>query len=316
MSLFLWKLFCVTVPFFLLVLGTLGVSIPQFFRLRRIARRQTESPLTRDMLRPPGYSLAIRTADLNEQIEWLFSMLVAMPLTLFAIHMSLTFLGGEPESTSRIVVTILAGVAILYFTGRKMTRLLDERRNARLGQEGEMFTGEELNQLLRVGYRVFHDLDYPYGNIDHVVVCPGGVFTINTKTYSKPQSGQNRAEAKIDHVAQRIDFPRRQVDLPVDQLEREAKWLAQELTSATAQPIPVEPMLALPGWFIQHVTPTGRVTVFNPRNCEAVFRRRKPKLDERQIQQVSHQLEQQCRKVRRSFKEEKSWGQPIRDERK
>lgn len=308
MSLFLWKMLCVLIPFFLLVVGFLGVCIPQFFRRRRLARRQTQSPLNHDMLRPPGHSLSLRTAELNEQIEYQFSILVAMPLTLFAIHMSLTFLGGEPESTWRIVVTILAGLAILFFAGRKMTRLLDERRNALQGQEGEMFTGAELNQLMQHGYRVFHDLEFPYGNIDHVVVGPGGVFSINTKAYSKPTAGQNKAKAQVDHVRNRIQLPDRDVELPLAQLQCEAKWLSEFLTSATAQMIGVQPMLALPGWYVTNATRPGPVIVFNPRNSKAVLQNRERKLTPEQIQQVAHQLEQRCRNIEPSFRGKSKWG--------
>lgn len=60
--------------------------------------------------------------------------------------------------------------------------------NWRTGFEGERRTARALAPLRRHGYRLLHDLpdrrilDHEYrGNIDHVVVCPAGVFLLDSK---------------------------------------------------------------------------------------------------------------------------------------
>ena len=44
--------------------------------------------------------------------------------------------------------------------GRKLLRLLNERKSYALGLDGELATAEELNQLMRDGCRVFHDIPF------------------------------------------------------------------------------------------------------------------------------------------------------------
>lgn len=58
------------------------------------------------------------------------------------------------------------------------------------GLEGENIVLEQLN-ILPENYFVFHDVRLPdgYGNIDHIVVGPTGLFVIETKNY---KSGQYR----------------------------------------------------------------------------------------------------------------------------
>jgi Nuclease-related domain len=50
------------------------------------------------------------------------------------------------------------------------------------GQIGEQQTEDVLKPLERVGWRVIHDIPNARGNWDHVVVGPGGLFLLDTKT--------------------------------------------------------------------------------------------------------------------------------------
>jgi hypothetical protein len=50
------------------------------------------------------------------------------------------------------------------------------------GAEGEEVVGDVLEGLAGEGWRVIHDVSFGRGNIDHIAVGPGGVFTIETKS--------------------------------------------------------------------------------------------------------------------------------------
>jgi len=58
-------------------------------------------------------------------------------------------------------------------------------RRAR-GATGEEYVGAILDALAPHGWRVLHDIDTGRGNIDHVAIGPGGVFTIETKSHAGP----------------------------------------------------------------------------------------------------------------------------------
>jgi len=51
------------------------------------------------------------------------------------------------------------------------------------GAIGEQWTGRALRELESQGWRIFHDLAASHGNIDHVVVGPGGVFLLDSKRW-------------------------------------------------------------------------------------------------------------------------------------
>lgn len=50
------------------------------------------------------------------------------------------------------------------------------------GAEGEEVVGKVLEDLAGEDWRVIHDVSFGRGNIDHIVVGPGGIFTIETKS--------------------------------------------------------------------------------------------------------------------------------------
>jgi len=52
----------------------------------------------------------------------------------------------------------------------------------RRGADGERRTARTLRALDRSGWTVVHDLDSDYGNVDHVVVGPSGVFLLDSKS--------------------------------------------------------------------------------------------------------------------------------------
>ena len=50
------------------------------------------------------------------------------------------------------------------------------------GADGEVATAKALDRL--VEWRAFHDRIDPYGNLDHIVVGPGGVYVLDSKNLS------------------------------------------------------------------------------------------------------------------------------------
>jgi hypothetical protein len=78
--------------------------------------------------------------------------------------------------------------------------------NLRLGLEGERTVGHALEELRVYGYQVFHDIPGNKFNIDHVIAGPAGIFTIETKTRSKPGDGDGleRAVQGLERLAGKI----------------------------------------------------------------------------------------------------------------
>jgi len=77
----------------------------------------------------------------------------------------------------------------------------ERRTGARIGRwsrgaEGERKVGEILEELESAGWRVLHDVSLGRGNIDHVLVGPGGAFTVETKS--------NRGSLRLNNLDPRM----------------------------------------------------------------------------------------------------------------
>lgn len=101
-----------------------------------------------------------------------------------------------------IMFSVPAVLALLYAAFR-IWRALPRLRALRQGLEGEQAIGQFLERLREHGYSVFHDVVGSGFNIDHVLIGPGGVFTIETKTWSNPAS--RVAKIRYDGVTIRLD---------------------------------------------------------------------------------------------------------------
>src|SRR5271165_1247995 len=54
------------------------------------------------------------------------------------------------------------------------------------GASGEEHVGALLEELSERGWRVIHDATFGHGNVDHILIGPPGVFTIETKSHPGP----------------------------------------------------------------------------------------------------------------------------------
>jgi hypothetical protein len=81
---------------------------------------------------------------------------------------------------------IAAEVALLItmFVISRYVLPLVERRDR--GARAEEHVGAVLDQLPRSRWRVIHDASLGRGNVDHIVIGPPGVFTIETKSHPGP----------------------------------------------------------------------------------------------------------------------------------
>jgi hypothetical protein len=103
----------------------------------------------------------------------------------------------------------------------------------RRGAEGERRTAKELRQLKKSGWQVIHDLADGKGNRDHVVVGPGGIFLLDTKSLT----GRVRIADRDTVCVERIDNPHasyRQKDM-ADRVRLAAIRLKKDIERSTDQ---------------------------------------------------------------------------------
>ena len=284
------------IPLFLF-LGALAV-LSGLLYWHSSRRKGYRSPLTHELLRAPGHSLLKRIDDLNLDIDCYATTMAAMPLLLYASYLSTRYFGVAKEGAQTGIIYGLVWLAYTLYFGKKLQRLLRERRGYRLGLDCEMAVGEELNNLMGEGYRVYHDVPAEGFNIDHVVVGRNGIFAVETKGRSKPEKGRGSSDATVVYDGRTLRFPDWIGTSHLDQARRQAEWLSQWLTEVVGKFIPVRPVLVIPGWYVERVR-RGDVLVLNGKKDYRFIASQwtDTALSRKLIQSVSDVLEQVCRDV-------------------
>jgi len=147
---------------------------------------ETRSPIKDKPLRLPGQSVDEQREKLIED-RFEFPALFALIVTAFAGIEWWRDYTAAPPAPWLMTATALAAIA---FAAWRLYRLRPRLRALRLVSEGEKAVGQFLEGLRAKGYRVFHDVVGTGFNVDHVLIGPAGVFTIETKS---PRMWHSRA---------------------------------------------------------------------------------------------------------------------------
>jgi hypothetical protein len=259
--------------------------------MRKAYKAAAEDPFKELPLRPAGESLRLKIDELadEQQTSLLTHLLAAMAMAMLIITVPGTFRLWVGAAT-------LVVVLIDAFTGvPKIIAITKRLWAARLGYMGERAVAEELNTLLVKGYRVFHDLPFEKFNIDHVVVGPKGVFSIETKTRRKPRQENATAEYKVVHEGKTLRWPKVSETKTIEQALLNASTISKWIAASAAESVPAQAIVAVPGWFTATDTTFPAVWVLNPRGIKAFIEKCPPTLSPDQIQRIAFQLEQHCR---------------------
>ncbi len=217
-------------------LASVGLILWIVFKERK---KNKYSPFREKSLRSPGYSLGLQ---LDESISYFTEPLVG----LMIIPMVYFLIIGQIETINAVIFAIPV-VIIMVILGRQFVSRTAEPRRVRLGLEGEVYSGQELNFLMREGAYVYHDVPYKYGNIDHVVVSTGGVFVVETKAVRKPAGEDGKRQSKVICENGKLNFSRFTIDYPIRQAARHAEYMRKFLKTRTGEDVPVTAVVALPG---------------------------------------------------------------------
>jgi hypothetical protein len=213
-----------------------------------LGKLKMRSPLTLRPLRHAGQSLDLLLQDLvlNRIFPWLFA---ATFLVALAVIEWIRFaLDSKPSPwIYTVFALVVCGLAFL-----KIRRSVLEARRVRLGRDGERAVGEILHGLLAEGWQVFHDVPGEGFNIDHVAIGPAGVFTIETKTRSKPDGKGAKVVVERSGISVAGAPPSRDA---LDQALAQSAWLADLLKRSTSYTFRVRPVVLFPGWYVTRRSP-------------------------------------------------------------
>lgn len=207
-------------------------------------RQPVRSPLDRAKpLRVPGQSISEQLDDVLYE-HMLAPVLIALFMVVVAaLEWWRFYTDAKPNP---LIYSTVAGACVFY-AGVKILRNQHKVRQMKLGRDGERVVAQQLEWLRREDFFVFHDVPNGDANVDHLLIGPKGIFTIETKTLSKPERG----ECKIAVVDGVIRANGRALDRdPLIQAKAQAGWLRAFLAEHQFT-APVWPVVLFPGWFVE-----------------------------------------------------------------
>lgn len=257
------------------------------------ARDGRRSTLNEKIFHQPGEQLRKRIADIGEDIsEKLIRIIFIGPMLLLAIVLSrvdwpkLRF--GLAES-----MVVVFGLYFLAWNLYGLKRDMRARDNARQGLAGELMTAQLLMPLMADGCLLYHDIPANKFNIDHVVIGPYAVFCIETKSRKKPRQ-TGKASANVVFDGDWLHFPDHDDAKPIEQVRGAARWLADHLRGAAGEAVPIQAVVALPGWYVNLGKNAHRsdVRVINPKMHSLFFDKRTTTISDSLRNRIAHALTQ------------------------
>lgn len=206
---------------------------------------KSRSPLDRFLpLRMPGQSVQDELDKVMEdQVEG--PLLLALMMLAFAAFEWLRYLFKLPP------YPVAFSIAAAVFVGYAIYKLWKARKRIaqlKLGRDGERAVAHYLEWFRSAGFFVFHDVPSGDANVDHVLIGEKGIYTIETKTLSKPVRGECRVAyvnngqlAANGHVMDRN---------PLVQAKAQANWLRHFLAESRFD-VFIQPVVVFPGWFVE-----------------------------------------------------------------
>ncbi len=292
-------------PMFLSLLSVIVVVIVPFYTLIMLAigcsnfrDRYKRRPFREQQPRGPGHSLRKEIESIDDRFYGYILLLIVTPLYCYSAHLSQFYLVAWEEITFSILFSLLLALASIAHAVLNIVRLSRERSNKRLRLEGEIAVGQMLEPLERNGARVFHAFQTETFNINHILVNQAGVFAIETKTLCKSTIIDQSRAMKVVFDGKRLHFPEHSESEPVDQAKRQAKWLARWLKSYMGESVPAQPVVAVPGWYVDL---RGRydVIVTNPQKPEPLdqLMHGNAGLNMKRLNEIVFHLDHQCREL-------------------
>lgn len=240
--------------------------------------------------RTAGYGVASQIDSFGIDLGLLLGGTVMLPLFPFA------FQNISKSNDATFYMMLIICIAIDVFLVWKMHILARRRWRYLLGFDCEVCVGIELDQLMKQGYDVFHDVQMGNFNIDHLVIGPNGVFAVETKgrrkNIQKNANGSKEKQYKVVFENGQLHFPNWKEIKPIEQTTRQAKSVESWLNQSLGYEIGVMPVLVFPGWYVESKSKPLFPILNQKQLIRTIPKLSSGLLTQVEIQQIANQVEQ------------------------
>ena len=252
------------------------------------------SPLKYRPLRQAGQSI-------DEEIEAFYDDKIATLMVMAGFVVAVAVMDWFRWLTHTPTMPVLSTIAAVLFAIYAAVRVIPrwkKLRELKQARDGEKIIAEHLDALREKGYRVLHDVVYqrPDGkayNIDHVLIGGTGIFTIETKTISKP-TGESEVTYDGEQVLVQGLEPDRD---PIIQAKAEAQWVRDFVKSCIGKDgVPVRPVVLFPGWYTSKQPKGVEVWVLNEKALPVFVQNERGFVTQQDIYAIHFHLSQYVRR--------------------
>ena len=153
-----------------------------------------------------------------------------------------------------IVAIVIAMKFITGWTDKETKRYEKLERRASRGARAEENIGSLLQQLPD-DYAVFHDIETPYGNIDHVILNKrNNIFLLETKSHHE-EVIYDGSRLLINNKPTEKDF--------IHQIFSNTFWLRDEIKKQNGADIFVKPVIVFTNAFVKVYKPVKNISIIN-----------------------------------------------------
>lgn len=244
----------------------------------------TKSPIEDKPLRYPAQSL-------DEKLDDLFIEKFLPYIIVPAIFITIAF-NSWITYFSKVVPNpyLLTGLAIIItaWSIYKIITMIKEIKSFKQGRDGEREVGMNLELLREQGFKVYHDIIGKDFNLDHVLVGTKGIFVIETKTYSKPQSGQCKIIYDGEKLAYNGTYRSKK---PIIQAKAGKQWLRNYLKDSIGRDFNILPIIVFPGWYVESKVALTDFRILNPKGLDKFMQKRSDELSTEDVALISNRIE-------------------------
>lgn len=210
--------------------------------------------------------------------------LIKVFVTLYFFGISIAFLtgylvGSKKQYLFLLLLTMLP--FLMKYLNKKIKLFENERLNFRKGYVGEAVVGYVLEKFPE-DYRVIHDLTTPFGNIDHVVVGPSGVYIIDTKNWRGIITADGNGEILLNGKQQKPE---------IKNLQRTIMNIKEKIKILCGEDPYIQGILAFPSAYVEAKWgTTGKVHCMTDETLYdyIVEDKKSNKLNKKEVDSISH----------------------------
>lgn len=198
----------------------------------------------------------------------------------------------QPRLQPPLLSSVVFGLGFI-FCCLKIFEHIKKVKALKLGRDGERAVGQYLELFRETGCHVYHDILGESFNVDHVVISPKGIFVVETKTFSKPSSGNSKIFFDGERILINGREPLKDI---MTQAKASASYIKKILTDSTGREYATFPVVLFPGWFVEgEGNKQGKMWVLEPKAFRKFIDRQQAVLSPDEVSLASYHLSRHIR---------------------